>query len=279
MAAEGFAKQLLERVRDRVLPRIIHATIPFYAIQNDNIVRDRSGVLLRVADEYFILTASHDLQKIIKAKIYLYVGWDKDEQIPIPIHEACFHTTEDDCRDVAVIRLTTEVGHKLSETYSPISLHDIRPERDRTRGLFIVVGYPQAWLRVFPNRIESEPLPFISRLYEGSLRPTAEISYNPDIHALFEFTRDAIQGSEFMKMQLPEFKGIQGISGCGVWRICDLGASVEEVKPEKCRLVAIQHRYFEKEGYVHGTWIRFAIERLFAEYPHVASATTLIIPD
>lgn len=279
MASQDLITRVLEKVRDKVLPRIVNATVPFYAVQNDEVVRDRSGVLLRVADEHFILTASHYLKEIVNANIYLYVGWDKNEEVPIPIHEAQFYTTEVNSRDVAVIRLTTEVGWTLSETYSPISLHEIKPEQDRSRGLFLVVGYPQAWLRVLPGKLESDPLPFLTRFYEGSPRPTADVTYDPAIHALFGFTREALQGSELTVVQLPEFKGIQGISGCGIWRVCDFDKSFDNWRPEQCKLVAIQHRYFEKEGYVQGTWIRFAMEKLIADYPQVAKAIQLIIPN
>ncbi len=36
-------KGFLQRVQQEVIPKIVNATLPFYAVQNDQIVRDRSG--------------------------------------------------------------------------------------------------------------------------------------------------------------------------------------------------------------------------------------------
>lgn len=99
------AAEFMTRVQEEALPRIVNSTVPFYAVQDDQVKRDRSGVLLRIADEHFILTASHKLKAIVEAQIHLYVGWDEVEKVPVPIPDAIFHTTEEDNRDVAAIKL------------------------------------------------------------------------------------------------------------------------------------------------------------------------------
>jgi hypothetical protein len=69
--------------------------------------------LLRIADATFILTASHDLREIVQNNILLYVSWNERTELPIPLHDSRFLTTEyesqlgerDVVRDVAAIKL------------------------------------------------------------------------------------------------------------------------------------------------------------------------------
>lgn len=81
----------LKRVQLELLPRIVRATVPFYAVQKNEIKRDRSGIFLRIGEDFFILTASHELKSIVEANIYLYVGWDENDCVPVPIPDARFH--------------------------------------------------------------------------------------------------------------------------------------------------------------------------------------------
>lgn len=278
MLKSDFTTEFLAKIRDQVVPRIVRATLPFYAVQNDEIVRDRSGVFLRVGDEYFILTASHHLEAIVGHNIYLYVGWDEEDKVPVPIPDATFHVTEEDIRDVAVIKLSREAAKKILSSHEPVGLRDIKFNVDRRPGLFLICGYPQAWLHVLPDHLESHPLPFLSGFYEGTPSATADMKYDENLHGLFQFTREAL-GDGAHPVSLPPFKGIQGVSGCGVWRICTFEEGVEGWSPEKCKLVAIQHRYNEKLSYVHTTWAKYALDRLTVEYPSVRKAMSLILPN
>jgi len=273
------AARFLERVAKEALPRIIGATVPFYAIQNDQVKRDRSGVLLRIGDEYFILTASHNLKAIVESQIHLYVGWDEDEKIPVRIPDAIFHTTEEDSRDVAAIKLSKEAAKRILTTKRAISMRDIRVEPERSPGMFFICGFPQAWTSVSSEEIVSKPLPFITRFFRGETSPNASIKYDPVIHALFDFNRNAIGADKLENVVLPSFQGIRGISGCGVWRVVDWDAdSVDSWNADDCKLVAIQHRYFEREKYVHTTWIKFALSRIADDYPEMQAAMNIVYP-
>lgn len=277
--ASELTTKFLKRVQQEALPWIVNSTIPFYGVQDDQIKRDRSGVLLRLADSYFILTASHDLKEFVEHKIPLYVGWDKEEKVAVPLSDSVFHTTDKNSLDVAVIKLTNDDAEKILTTKQAISMRDISSEIDESPGMFLVCGFPQEWLSVSSEKIDSTPLPFFGRFFEGETSPTAQIKFDPKVHALFEFNQNAIRASNKESFQLPRFDGIKGISGCGVWRILDWEKdSIETWNPDNCKLVAIQHRYYEKQCYVHTTWIKYALSLIANDYPHLQSAMKIVYP-
>ncbi len=68
-----FAKFFAE-IHDGCIPRIDRATITTVGIQDDEIKHDRTGVLYRITDDHFILTAAHKLRGIVDLEIPLYIS-------------------------------------------------------------------------------------------------------------------------------------------------------------------------------------------------------------
>lgn len=268
-----------EQVRQDAIPRIVRATVPFYAVQDDKIKRDRSGVLVRVGDEYFILTASHELKAIVEANICLYVGQDTTECIPVPIPDSRFHTTEENSRDIAVIKLSSSTASKLLTSSEPIALREIAFAENRRPGFFVVCGYPMAWMTILPDRVDSLPLAFLGRFFQRDPPPTDTFEYDDKLHILIEFTRNAIRSGDFQKCLLPSTDGIKGISGCGVWRVADYSPeSLKSWNPKSLQLIGIQHRYWQQQGCIAATWMKFVMERMVAEYPELVPAMRLVYP-
>jgi hypothetical protein len=104
-ALPEFARDFFARLRAECLPRIEKVTVPFYGIQGNDLKRDRTGVLYKVAGHYFILSASHKLRTIVKNNIPLYIDRTDKRSLPISLAGAVFHGTEEKGRDVAAIRL------------------------------------------------------------------------------------------------------------------------------------------------------------------------------
>ena len=77
---------------------------------------------------------------------------------------------------------------------------------------------------------------------------------------------------------LPGYEGIKGVSGCGIWRITGFRDSIDAWKPTQCKLVAIQHRYYEKPGYLHTTWVQYCISRLLDDHKELRPAATMVYP-
>jgi hypothetical protein len=275
-----FVTDFLHRIRDEVVPRIVKATVPFYAIQDDKIKRDRSGVLLRVGDELFILTASHDLRAIVNHQIHLYVGWDQEEKVPWPIVDSTFNTSEEEIRDIAVVKLSKEAARKLSATYEPISMREVQRHPDRSDAFFIVCGYPQEWLEVAKDHIDSRPLPYLARLYKTGVPPMDQLNFDPSVHFLIDFSKNAVTlGTKQKAGDWPSRDGMKGISGCGVWRI--VGHSQDEMKkwrPDDIALAGIQHRVWYTDECAAATRINYAMHFLEESYPEIGPALRIVYP-
>jgi len=269
----------LERVEREIVPTILSATVPFYAVQDDNIVRGRSGILLQVGGEYFILTASHDLKAIVENDIYLYVGWCEEDLVPVPIHDAVFHMSDEESLDVAVIKLSTDSTKKILSTSKPISLRNVARKCSDEKAFYLVSGYPKEWLNIFPERIESTPLNYFCLTYKGDNLPLDQFQYDPKLHLLLGFSRDGKKVNSTDDTPIPSKDGICGISGCGVWRIGGYSPNaIKDWQPEQVLLVGIEHTYWQKQGAVAATRIQHVLAFLAGGFPNVIPAMDLYYP-
>jgi len=270
----------LQRVSNELIEKIRKATIPIYAIQNDRVVRDRSGVLLKVGDDCYILTASHDLREIVQNNIYLYAGWSQIDLIPVPIanDKILYHTSDRDVYDIAAIKLTRDVAADIMSSSKPVTLLDVADNcPDESHALYLVCGYPRAWLKVLPNCIESPPLHYLCRSYHGDPLAWTNLAYDPRVHLLLNFTQDAIHIQSQKHIVLPDTEGIKGISGCGVWRIIgDFPRQWRDWKIDDVKLVGIEHTYWESKGVAAATRIQFMNQFLADSYPEVIAAMNIV---
>ena len=107
------SRRFFETINQSCLRRIDRVSVPILGVQDDQIRHDRTGVLYRVANDHFILTAAHSLQKIVEANIPLYVSMNKPGVTPVPLCDARFHWTEDVVRDFAAIWLPPETVQEI----------------------------------------------------------------------------------------------------------------------------------------------------------------------
>lgn len=152
----------------------------------------------------------------------------------------------------------------------------LNEQANSTPGLYLIFGYPQEWFNTVPGPIVCHPLIYLANQYSPNPELLAELAadegygmtYDPALHGLFGLNRKTQRTTDWQSVTLPDFKGMQGISGCGIWRICDTSPdAIEEWTPDQCKLVAIQHRYDQGNAFVHATWISFVCQRIVADYP------------
>lgn len=274
-ASRGFVAQFFKRLRAECVPLIERSTVPFYGIQEDQIKRDRTGVLYKVAGHHFILTASHGLRPIVENDIPLYVDSTDDSTLPIPIVGAVFHTTEEDGRDVAAIKLPDEVAYELARSKQFLTHSDVREIDTRSNSLYFFFGYPGDWFAgATETALVSEPLAYACRRYIGETNPNEH--YDPDVHVVLEFSQAAVDPLDKSSHQLPR---LHGVSGCGVWRITEWSKEgFEGWRPDQFCLVALQHSWSRQRKYIKGTWLGYALALIRENYPEVSAAMKLIYP-
>jgi hypothetical protein len=205
------------------LPRIDNATVPILGIQDDQFRHDRTGVLYRVAGHHFVLTAAHDLRKIVELNIPLYLSVNVAGVGPLPLADVKFHSTEvERGRDVAAIWLPPDLAqqianHKEFLNHNQVNLNPIEP-----RTPYVFFGYPMGWSGHFlaENHLFSMPLVFSTFEHEGQRDALA--FHDPNLHILLNCTRDAVN---LQKESIDRLPALKGISGCGIWHVADRGAN------------------------------------------------------
>ncbi len=274
---------LFKRFENEAGPICERATVAIYGLQNDRIIKNRTGVLFRIADVTFVLTASHELKEMVDGKIPILVSWD-GRKSPIPLIDAQFLTTEwesrvghkDVVRDVAAIRLSDSCAKEIiAGGQSPLTLRDVCVEQDRSPAFFMMHGLPNAWFRVGLKGPTCQPLRYVAGIWPKDHSKAATIGYDPKVHLLLDLKRESFAPSLGRKVKLPGHSGIVGVSGCGIWRLCG-EQQLTSWNADQCKLVAIQHRFYEEPGYIHTTWIQHALERIFLEYPELKKATSIM---
>jgi hypothetical protein len=258
------------------LRRIDRVLVPILGVQDDQIRHDRTGVLYRIADDHFVLTAAHDLQEIVKANIPLHLSMNQPGVMPVSLGEARFHSTEQVGRDVTAIWLPPECAREVAQHKDFLSHNQIDLNGADTRGPFILFGYPMNWSGhiVSEDHIVSKGLVFVTFPHDGPRLETAH--YAPSVHMLLNFTRDAIKSTKGNVDRLPK---LHGISGCGVWQVGDKTGN--EIKPrdeESVTLVAIQHRWFPDLNYVQATKIRHTLGFVIENFPAARAAMNIAYP-
>lgn len=168
----------------------------------------------------------------------------------------------------------------------PISFANTVRNCRNSSGLMLLFGYPRAGTEFVtqnalaelqPPRMES--LKFICKESAGGWKKT-ELKYSPLMHLVVGMIRNGYSGKTGRNRLLPEHSGIQGISGCGIWRIADhaRGKSLDQIGMADCKLIAIEHSYDEEAGKVAGTWIDLTLEVLANSFPEVKPAMGILYP-
>jgi len=212
------------------------------------------------------------------------VSLDDDNNLPIPITNE-IAVSDPSTLDVAAIRLTDETATKLLKRHTPLSLQEIPADCRVSDGFFLIVGYPRAGAEFIvekwnaPHSIKTESLKFMStrRLNEWK---HDKLQYSPALHIVVGMSQSAASGTTCEEIDLPGHKGIEGISGCGIWFIANRKKNrrLSEIGVNDCKLIAIEHSYDEVANRVAGTWIDLAFALLALTFPEVQKPMKLVYP-
>lgn len=284
----------ISTVHNEIVPWIERRTIPFFHVEKDVktnthengiIAKDRTGVFVRIAGKHYILTAAHHIDELIANEMYLYVSLDDENNLPIPITKDEIAVSDPSTLDIAAIRLLDETANKLLKRHTPLSLQEMPADCRGSDGFFLIVGYPRAGAEFVvekwnaPHSIKAESLKFLStkRLNEWK---HDKLQYSPKMHIVVNMSQKAVSGTTGEETDLPDHKGIEGISGCGIWFIADRKKNkrLSEFGVNDCKLIAIEHSYDEAASRVAGTWIDLALAFLVLNFPETREPMKLVYP-
>lgn len=199
-----------------------------------------TGTLLAIADENFLITASHVFEFASRKKCDLYIG-GANGTLPVALGGELVST--DDYFDVAVIQIDEDVVKRLASK-SFLRIGDVTFDRPKPGDLFTLFGFPTVLSVARESRLGLSAFQMTSQLYDGDTSALGE--FHPECHfclmASLDQTKDVHgNAAEFVtpggaSAQFPRDLG--GISGCSVWKIGNLNTIDRETKEAK--LVGVQ---------------------------------------
>lgn len=187
--------------------------IPIFVVQNGRFAQDRTGVLIAIGAERFLVTAAHHLEHLDCDRDSLALAPSINGDPAVPVHST-FHILP--AVDIAITQLDADVVQKIEKGRNFLRVTDIDTGTTRTEGIYLVAGYPllPGHSEVDSNRqiAKAKPLIFCSTLYSG--KPDIFSSYNSDHNFLLEYYREGYAGEVIRKTP-----SLEGVSGGVVWRL------------------------------------------------------------
>ena len=247
--------------------------VPMYLLGEGELKLERTGVLFQIAGYKFIITAAHNLRDYDPKEIIPCFAHAKETQFPIPFSEATFYYTESNeirsVRDIAAIKLTESQIENIPDYWQFLSMPQVGHDSEIDDSFYFVMGFPshQEWYAQ-ENWRDPKPLPYATRI----TNPESSKIFDPKVHLALSFNRQAVplaskDGSSH-PITLPR---IQGMSGCGIWKVFPAGIAPNNWNIRHVRLVGIQNRCKHDE-YILGTQIRWVLHRLVDDFPEIKNA-------
>ena len=234
-----------------------------------------SGVLLKIADAAFILSAGHVLKHAQDMEIQIG-PMAKGSRVIKPQDGQVGISPDLDDVDIGFVRLSEETAselavHKKFTRMNNLDLHLSEP----CDGAYCFLGFPQRDNSPDYDKNRINPTPF-HYLCEPLRNPDEA---KPGINVLFKVTKDIVilsdlENSDVEEQRMPE---LNGISGCGMWRLFGVGDRADHSHrwdPSWIRLVGIEHTWARRK-WVKGTFIRQAINLIANTYPELRTSIEL----
>ena len=243
------------------------SVLPVYGIVDRKPVQDRTGVLIAIAEQGFLVTAAHDLHQIATSGIPLYVTSPRRGEGGLPL-VGDLHSTEEDKIDIAVVKMNSETKARLDSAGARfLRVTDVDNKAMPTDALYFVRGYPL--------ECKADPMTYSTVLYQGEVPTDSEYPFDPAFHLLLDHSRD-LRWREGYVSRSPR---IEGMSGCGIWRLTTRPqAELTAWSPDERRLVAIQTKC-KYGSFLKGTWIRHAFGLIYDRCPELRSVmSSLLFP-
>jgi hypothetical protein len=245
-----------------------------------------SGVLLQIADEYFVITAAHVVAaKFEKLPIAITSGNEKPA-IWLTGSEVSAYTALNPVLDVAALHLTHKMGkqlqsegkrfHRLCETVELDA-----PPQAAWYALFGFAGSKTTLLEDVPGLLCTASF-HCTTTHDNKFNELNELpNFDANIHIPLHFDRREVVDSAGQPIVVPD---PHGMSGCGVWRLTNSLQQLDRCAPKDCKLVGILTHWLSdsKDGgfdLLRATKFGIAIEAIYRVCPDLRRPIELNYPN
>ena len=236
-------------------------TAPISFVKDRKSEVDRTGVLLQIGEQFFIITAQHDLREILDHGYLPCIPTMRPgmQEIPLLFDNLWYSTTPN--VDIAIFVLNTKSATRLKEDYRFLRLGDVRLRERCTpwNSYYLVTGDP-----VVNQSRDNEGRKVITSARYLTYAYCGEVSEETDPRRslLLEYSRESRHTDG--RTGCPPMP--KGLSGCGVWEATCGGDSFLTWNPKELRLVGIQVAWSPKRRYLKVTWIDEALAMIWNQY-------------
>lgn len=213
MTQKSQAWQEMEQIKNIIAPLLGKQSCPSFHVDDEEKPKlTGSGILLKVQEKHFLVTARHvvDEQIRLNSSVYISDGSQGAPLFPISGQVNSSGGAEGKCMvDLSVWSLNDEAVQKLAQFRQFLEPKDMLfGQPSKLAGIFVVYGFPGT-----EEKRNDEKQSVSARAFYYTTAAKSEgasdglVIYNPGLHLI-------------LKAQDIDFD-LGGISGCGVWRVVD----------------------------------------------------------
>jgi hypothetical protein len=241
-----------DQIRPHLPEHAWHSTVAIVLVHDGAVHQFGSGVLFRVADESFVVTAGHVAKQANQHEKTLGITAANGTFVATPGQWLSSapgqHGSLTDPFDVAIYALPPSAVEQLSgKTF--LRFDDIDFDPKTPTSVYTLFGFPAVWSA--PSTSDSNPLQLKAFQYTTTLydRDTDSIEdYQERFHLLLDAQLEHTSCEDGSPARFHDLQGaaapfpgmLGGISGCSVWWTGDLKVPMETWSKERSRLVAVQ---------------------------------------
>jgi hypothetical protein len=224
-----------------------------------------SGVLLRIDNVKFILTAEHVTEAFLKHGVSLFLGAASEKLFPINKT----HVRHSKQGDVAILVISDADAAKIGPTKKFTRLWETHCDdpAETVGGVYCAMGYPHATSGVDHSE----------ELLKMIAEPAFGIPYadGEGLSWKYPFIKDVHVAISFESAKHPD---PGGMSGCGMWRVHQAGMPPQHWSEDDVKLVAIEHRTARDHVALIGTRISYVLGIIRSFDPSLDRAINLQWP-
>lgn len=245
-------RPILDRMSEILTPMLTRSVTPIAAITPNGTFQWGTGTFFAVADESFLVTASHvfdtaEQQGVAQNLCFFDLGEVGDERAalrPVPL-SGNVHRVKDP-PDVAIFQLEPSLAASVTgRHFLRLSEVALRPSAD---GCFWVFGFPAEMTEHIPDDSSFQYRHFFFRLPLYN-RDAAIENLTPGLHFLLDAAHDDLRLNDSTPTRMPDRLG--GISGCSIWQTS--WPKRNSSGDINARIVGVQTSYYRKPPLIKAT--------------------------
>lgn len=206
---------------DKVIKELIDSDLLRYTIQffyktKDGLRPFGSGVLAKIHNVHFILTASHVADYLTEEQNDLFIRVDKEKYINVIGDIKYTDIDKSQGIDLAYIKIAEEMVSPLSKPYRFVSIDKLSRHNQRLDAMnYCVLGFPEKNIKFDNGKLETGASFYLTSA--SNLKPYEHYGFSDSDFFLVDMKGKGtdIKTGEKSKVNTHFF----GISGCGLWYI------------------------------------------------------------